>query len=896
MERIGLEAILDDADFQKGIAGYTSALDRAESHTGSVASSIGNKLGSMGHAVTSLGATAAKLTFGVAVAGAAALTGALGYSVNAAMEAAQVHTQLVQVLESTGGASGMTVDALDALANSLAAVTPVEDDAISAGEAMLLTFTNIGSAVFPQATETLLDMATAMNSGATPSAEQLKAQAIQLGKALNDPVAGLSALQRVGVSFTEAQKAQIAAMVEAGNVAGAQAVILQELQKEFGGSARAAGETLPGQLTILKNSLGNVAETIGGVLLPGLTSLAGGLVAALNGPAVQAAVAGLSLILGDLAQGDVRLALEDFAYSIYELFGVDISGALASAQAAFQQISDFIAINVVPVFTQIAGAVQEFVAQHAEGLKGALIAIGALLAGAVIAAGVLAIAGAIAALANPITLIVGVVALLGMAWTENWGGIQEKTQAVLNFLQPYISGAITFIQTTITSIMSAVSDFWIANGDSILASAQAAWATIQEIVNFAVTNIQAIIQTIMVLVAGFWQENGQTILTIAQTVWSMVQTTIETAIGVIQATIALVMALIRGDWGTAWQAILDLVTVIWNGITAQIGNALTLIQNLLTLAYAAFHALTQAAWSAIQAITSEAWAAVTGILSAAWSDIQGRVSRATADVQGAITNAWNAINGITSSIWATITGTLSGAWEGIQSNVSTSVANVRTDISTGWDTINSRAQSAWGVIQTTMGSNWSSIVSSAQGRVDDIRVAMGSLWYRINSAAAAAWGVIRDSIAAPIQAAQGIVQSVVDTMRGALESLGTIHIPLPHFRASTHDVTVAGITFPVPDIGVDWYARGLDAIVSRPTIIGVGEAGPERVIVQPLGSAAPAMPDMSSMWQQQRMSAPASVYNYTTVNNYWQLSANYASVETETSLRDTVRLLQMGVS
>lgn len=62
---------------------------------------------------------------------------------------------------------------------------------------MLLTFTNIGKDTFPKATETLLDMATAMNGGMAPSAEALSAQAIQLGKALNDPIKGISALSRV---------------------------------------------------------------------------------------------------------------------------------------------------------------------------------------------------------------------------------------------------------------------------------------------------------------------------------------------------------------------------------------------------------------------------------------------------------------------------------------------------------------------------------------------------------------------------------------------------------------------------------------------------------------------------------------------------------------------------
>jgi len=55
-----------------------------------------------------------------------------------------------------------------------------------------------------------------------------------------------------------------------------------------------------------------------------------------------------------------------------------------------------------------------------------------------------------------------------------------------------------------------------------------------------------------------------------------------------------------------------------------------------------------------------------------------------------------------------------------------------------------------------------------------------------------------------------------------------LHIPLPHFKFGTKDVTLAGITFPVPDIKVEWYKKG--GIFSKPTLIGVGEAGPEAVV------------------------------------------------------------------
>jgi phage-related protein len=102
----------------------------------------------------------------------------------------------------------------------------------------------------------------------------LQSATMLVGKALNDPVKGMTALTRSGVQFTDAQKEAIAAMVEMGDTAGAQQIILKELEVQFGGSAEAAGKTFGGQLDIMKNALGNVGEEIGGALIPVLTDMA----------------------------------------------------------------------------------------------------------------------------------------------------------------------------------------------------------------------------------------------------------------------------------------------------------------------------------------------------------------------------------------------------------------------------------------------------------------------------------------------------------------------------------------------------------------------------------------------------------------------------------------------
>lgn len=185
----------------------------------------------------------------------------LGSVVSEAMEAEETQAALAAVLKSTGGVAGVTAEMANDLATSLSQVTRYSDDAVLSGENLLLTFTGIGKDIFPEATAVMLDMSTALG-------QDLKSSALQLGKALNDPIAGVSALQRVGVSFTEAQKDQIKAMVEAGDVMGAQKLILAELSREFGGAAEAAGATYAGKLDILKNKFGEIKETIGGLLIP----------------------------------------------------------------------------------------------------------------------------------------------------------------------------------------------------------------------------------------------------------------------------------------------------------------------------------------------------------------------------------------------------------------------------------------------------------------------------------------------------------------------------------------------------------------------------------------------------------------------------------------------------
>lgn len=185
----------------------------------------------------------------------------------------KVSAQTAAVIKSTGAAANVTSKDIEALSSALQAQTGVADDAIQSHANLLLTFTNVrneagrGNDVFNQATKTILDMSVALGQDG-------KSSAIQLGKALNDPIAGISALSRVGVTFTKQQKEQIATLTEGGKRLDAQKVILRELAKEFGGSAAAQANTTAGQLARIQRAWEDVSEGLVREFLPIITDVA----------------------------------------------------------------------------------------------------------------------------------------------------------------------------------------------------------------------------------------------------------------------------------------------------------------------------------------------------------------------------------------------------------------------------------------------------------------------------------------------------------------------------------------------------------------------------------------------------------------------------------------------
>jgi len=187
------------------------------------------------------------------------LAGMAALSVQAFRDQAKAVAQVEQGLKSTGNAAGRTLGDLTKMASELQKNTLFGDeDILQNATAQLLTFTNIAGDEFDRTQKAALDLATRLGG-------DLKSASIQLGKALNDPIANLSGLSRSGIQFSKEQKEVIKSLAETGELAKAQGIILDELEKQYGGSAEAAAKA-DGGITQLGNAIGDLGEEIGRIV------------------------------------------------------------------------------------------------------------------------------------------------------------------------------------------------------------------------------------------------------------------------------------------------------------------------------------------------------------------------------------------------------------------------------------------------------------------------------------------------------------------------------------------------------------------------------------------------------------------------------------------------------
>ena len=265
--------------FTKQVDGATKSLgklDKSLDGTQSRAYKAGSQIG-----------TGIKRGLAIAVAGIGLVGTQVALGVKSLEDLETVTAQTNAVLKSTKGVSGETAAGIRAMANEFEGLNATMDDtAIQSGANVLLTFTNIREKAFKPALQAALDLSTAMG-------QDLQSSVVQIGKALSNPVKGITALTRVGVTFTDQQKNQIKVLERSGKTYEAQKIILAELNKEFGGSFLAGGQTTAGKIAKVRDAIDDLQRALATALLPALGKVADATSKFLTDPKVVKAVSDL---------------------------------------------------------------------------------------------------------------------------------------------------------------------------------------------------------------------------------------------------------------------------------------------------------------------------------------------------------------------------------------------------------------------------------------------------------------------------------------------------------------------------------------------------------------------------------------------------------------------------
>jgi hypothetical protein len=192
-----------------------------------------------------------------------AITGFLGETISAARENEIANKRLEQVFKSMGDVQGKAAKQAEDYAERMQMQIGVDDEVIKATQAKIATFKDVSSesarmaGIFDRTTQAAFDMA----ADGFGEADQ---NAVQLGKALQDPIKGLNALRRSGITFTDAERKKITTLVKTHKLLEAQKMVLNAIEHQVGGVATATADPL----AKMKIAFADISKQLGTILLP----------------------------------------------------------------------------------------------------------------------------------------------------------------------------------------------------------------------------------------------------------------------------------------------------------------------------------------------------------------------------------------------------------------------------------------------------------------------------------------------------------------------------------------------------------------------------------------------------------------------------------------------------
>ncbi|WP_139104618.1 hypothetical protein [Gordonia sp. UCD-TK1] len=721
----------------------------AQRRGASSADEAGRSMGRMGSAARSARGHVAGLAGLMAAGfGVAQIAGFVKESVTSLQRIERINQQTATVVQSTGGAARVSAQHVIDLAGAMENLTATEAETVQEGANFLLTFKNIrneagrGNDIFDQTTKAMVDLSRATGT-------DMRSASLQLGKALNDPVKGLSALSRVGITFDKSQQDMIKGMVAAGDTMGAQKIILRELNSQFGGSAENFAQTTQGRVELAKHAIGTFGETITQSVLPIIGRFATVAANALNGLATN--------------WPTILQRVKGFFAPIVPVFN-EISGGFRAFVAAFRDGGDDVTSSGLAGFLEGLGvharnSFDIFTTYVVPALKtagGVIRDVGAVVLPVLLTAltKVVTVAGTVSgAIGNMIGFVV--------RNREVFAAVAGVIAAL--FLPALITMGVTMAANAATMGVMAVGMTAYSIAQKAIAIGTRVWAAAQWVLNAALTAnpIGIVIAVIAALVAGIIlaYRNSETFRNIVQAAWNGIKTAV----------------------GAVWNWLSTTVFPFFKAALSAIGTAAMWLWNNAIMP----------AFNGIKAVIGFVWGGIKFYFDAFMATMRLIGSVVAWLWNNAIVPAFNGIKAAAQFMWTGISVIFGWFKAGIGAVGQIVGAVVDTVIKPAWNAVKTAADFMWGGIKQIFDwikSGWNLLATGIRTVVDTIIKpafegiktalrAVGDFFGTVVDGIKTAWDKLKGFVATPIN-------FVINTVwnNGLLKAWNTIAGFLPGLK------------------------------------------------------------------------------------------------------------------